>query len=68
MGPKRPEFLVQLYFRLNLSNPRAKRALHSGLYLILEPFPEHPHLEGLVPYPSQQNGSNGFKYRCLSKV
>ena len=24
--------------------------------------------EGLGPYPSQQNGSSGFKYRCLSKV
>ena len=24
--------------------------------------------EGLVPYPFQQNGSSGFKYRCLSKV
>ena len=25
-------------------------------------------LKFLVPYPLQQNGSSGFKYRCLSKV
>ena len=52
-------FLYFLYFLI--------RSKKMGILLRRVQYPEFQP-EGLVPYPSQQNGSSGFKYRCLSEV
>ena len=49
------------FWQTHISEPARAILLRRVRYPEFQP-------EGLVPYPSQQNGSSGFKCRCLSKI